>query len=151
MSETTRPCWSSRADVLERFAEEGDWLANIPLSELRLSDEGILVLGIRPSRGALHGAPRGDDAIYSVDNLDDFANLDQRRVGRVGDREHRKAFEEREAYEEANPIQRIGRRNHGIFVIGRPLSSLGEFLNLMAASKRTRREMILYKILQAAV
>ncbi len=98
--------------VSEMLVEQGDWLADRPLSELRLSDEGILVLGIRPEQGPFHGTPRGDDEIHPGDtliiygDLQDIANLDRRRAGRSGDREHQRSVAEQEEFEQANPLER---------------------------------------------
>jgi uncharacterized protein with PhoU and TrkA domain len=98
--------------VSEMLVELGDWLTDKRLAELRLSDEGILVLGIRPRNGDFHGTPRGDDRIHVGDtliiygNLDDIASLDRRRAGRSGDKEHRQSVEEQEAFEEANVLHR---------------------------------------------
>lgn len=91
--------------VSEMIVEPQDWLANKPLMELRLSDEGILVLGIRSPEGIFHGTPRGDDSIEAGDtlilygNIEDIERLDRRRAGNRGDREHRDAVEEREVQE----------------------------------------------------
>lgn len=98
--------------VSEMQVEPGDWLTEKALTDLRLSDEGILVLGIRPQEGVFHGTPRGDDIIHAGDtlilygDLDDIEKLDRRRAGRAGDREHKKAVEEQEEFEESNAIER---------------------------------------------
>lgn len=103
---------SSGYGVSEMLVEAGDWLVDKPLSELRLSDEGILILGIRTTDGRFHGTPRGDDRITSTDtliiygDLDDIEQLDRRRAGRRGDREHQKSVAEQEQFEEANPLER---------------------------------------------
>ena len=103
---------SSGYAVSEMLVEPGDWLVDKPLSELRLSDEGILVLGIRPVEGKFHGTPRGDDTIKATDtlivygDLDDIEKLDRRRAGRRGDREHSRSVEEQEQFEEVNRLER---------------------------------------------
>ncbi|MCA9126902.1 MAG: TrkA C-terminal domain-containing protein [Planctomycetales bacterium] len=85
--------------VTEMQVEPGDWLADKSLAELRLSDEGILILGIRPKQGDYFGTPRGNQEIRAGDtliiygNLEDIARLDQRRTGIKGDREHDRAVE----------------------------------------------------------
>lgn len=92
--------------VSEMIVEPQDWLANKPLMELRLSDEGILILGIRSPEGKFHGTPRGDDSIQVGDtlivygNIEDIEQLDRRRAGGRGDREHREAVEEQEELEQ---------------------------------------------------
>jgi len=98
--------------VSEMLVEPGDWLADKSLILLRLSDEGILVLGIRPVDGSFHGTPRGEDLVHVGDtlilygDLDDIKRLDSRRAGRSGDKEHEKAVEEQEEFEESNPLER---------------------------------------------
>lgn len=98
--------------VSEMLVEPGDWLSDKALAELRLSDEGILILGIRPVEGQFHGTPRGDDLIHAGDtlivygDLDDIEKLDRRRAGRSGDKEHKKAVEEQEEFEDSNPLER---------------------------------------------
>ncbi len=94
------------------IVEPGDWLVGKPLSELRLSDEGILILGIRSSDGEFHGTPRGTDVIHVGEtliiygDLEDIAELDRRRAGRSGDKEHRQAVREQEEYEEQQRQER---------------------------------------------
>jgi len=98
---------SSGYAVTEMLVEPSDWLASKTLAELRLSDEGILILGVRHSDRNFHGTPRGDSFIQPGDtlivygNLDDIAALDRRRAGRSGDKAHREAVEEQIEFEEA--------------------------------------------------
>ncbi|MCA9263405.1 MAG: potassium transporter TrkA [Planctomycetales bacterium] len=100
--------------VSEMIVDPGDWLAGSALADLRLSDEGILVLGIRPTEGEFHGTPRGDDLINVGDklilygDLEDIQRLDQRRKGRQGDKEHLIAVEEQEEYEQFHRLERLG-------------------------------------------
>ena len=104
---------SSGYAVSEMLVEPGDWLVDKPLAELRLSDEGILILGIRPVDGQFHGTPRGDDTIKANDtlivygDLDCIEALDRRRAGRRGDREHMKSVEEQEQFEEIHRLERL--------------------------------------------
>ncbi len=80
--------------VKEMAAEEGDWIVNRPLRELRLRDEGILVLGVVRRDGSYVGIPSketviepGDTAIlYGRDDV--FADLAGRPSGAEGDRAH---------------------------------------------------------------
>jgi len=52
-----------------RVPDQDNWLVGRPLKELRLSDEGVLVLGVeRPGEGYL-GAPRGDVVLEAGDTL----------------------------------------------------------------------------------
>jgi hypothetical protein len=54
--------------VVELEVEDAEsWLAGRRLSELRLSDEGVLVLGVEKSSGAYIGAPRGETELAAGD------------------------------------------------------------------------------------
>ena len=80
--------------VKEMAVEEGDWIASRPLGELRLRDEGILVLGLVRRDGTYLGIPGketviepGETAIlYGRDDV--FAELAGRPTGAEGDRVH---------------------------------------------------------------
>ncbi len=80
--------------VVELQVKPGDWLANRRLSELKLRDEGVLVLGIHKADGTYIGAPRGHTEIHPDDMLvlygrsSVLSELDARRRGRAGDRAH---------------------------------------------------------------
>lgn len=86
--------------VSEMFVEQDDWLANSTLEEMRLQDEGIMVLGITRKKGKYIGAPDGSMRILPGDILilygrnPSFEALDIRRRGKRGDKEHAKAVEE---------------------------------------------------------
>ncbi|MFH1830434.1 MAG: TrkA C-terminal domain-containing protein [Pseudomonadota bacterium] len=86
--------------VSELYVEENDWLAESTLEELRLQDEGIMILGITRKKGAYLGAPDGHTKILPGDVLilygqnPAFESLDQRRRGKRGDKEHEKAVAE---------------------------------------------------------
>ena len=86
-------------EVKEMRAEDGSWFAGRSLAELRLRDEGILVLGIIRPDGSYLGVPgketcieAGDTLVlYGRDSL--FAELTTRRPGEAGDEAHRRAVE----------------------------------------------------------
>jgi hypothetical protein len=86
--------------VTELFVEEEDWLTNRQLSELRLQDEGVMILGITRKDGTYIGAPDGSMKVHPNDTLIIYGReaslirLDQRRKGSNGDIEHLKAVEE---------------------------------------------------------
>jgi hypothetical protein len=88
--------------VSELLVEPSDWLAEKTLIELKLPQEGVLVLGIHRAEGAFLGAPTGDREIHAGDTLilygpvDRIEELDQRRRGKTGDKAHREAIEEHE-------------------------------------------------------
>jgi hypothetical protein len=68
------------------------WVAEHPLADVQLCDEGVLVLGIRRSDGSFLGAPRDDTRIHESDPLTQYGfaaileDLGTRRVGMQGDR-----------------------------------------------------------------
>jgi len=87
---------------------KGSWLANKTLSELELSKEGILVLGIIRKRGRKEsylGMPKGNIKILPGDILVCYgpANLTEklakREKGKEGEKEHRAAIEEQKIRE----------------------------------------------------
>jgi hypothetical protein len=56
--------------VKEMAVDGGHWMAGRPLGELRLKDEGILVLGVVKDRGVTYvGAPRKDTVIDAGDTV----------------------------------------------------------------------------------
>jgi len=83
--------------VVELQVKPEDWLSNRRLSDLKLRDEGILVLGIHKSDGTYIGAPRGHTEIRPGDTLvlygrsSGIGELDARRMGVSGDRAHAEA------------------------------------------------------------
>ncbi len=84
----------------ELVVEPSDWLAKKTLIELKLPQEGVLVLAIRRAEGAYIGAPKGDMEIGAGDTLilygpvERIDELDQRRRGRKGEVARQKAVEE---------------------------------------------------------
>jgi uncharacterized protein with PhoU and TrkA domain len=72
-------------------------LAEHTLQELKLSDEGVLVLGILRSDEKFLGSPRGDTVVKPADTLilygrtSNVARLDQRRKGPGGNIQHAEA------------------------------------------------------------
>ncbi|MFP5317161.1 MAG: TrkA C-terminal domain-containing protein [Acidimicrobiia bacterium] len=93
---------SGEYEVKEMVASPGGWLTGRTLAELRLRDEGILVLGIIKTDGAYLGVPTGDTRIeegdvavlYGRDGR--FAELTTRMAGREGDAAHREAVAHQE-------------------------------------------------------
>jgi len=97
--------------VGELTVREDDWLAGHKLIEMRLSEEGILVLGIERKDGTYIGAPRGHDSLEVNDVLllygqaEALKNLDQRRTGSEGNWEHFKAVDRQKKLESAERPQ----------------------------------------------
>lgn len=49
--------------------EEGDWLASRPLGDLRLHEEGVLVLGVEKAAGVWVGAPTDEHRVAAGDSV----------------------------------------------------------------------------------
>ncbi len=101
--------------VIELEVEPQDWLAERELAGLKLSDEGVLVLGVERAGGGYLGAPRGKTRLDPGDTVilygpsDALCNLDQRRAGSDGNWDHYKAVEKQHQVdaEEANLEQQV--------------------------------------------
>ncbi len=93
--------------VMEMAVEQTDWMCDRDLAELRLSDEGVLVLGIqRAADGTYLGAPKGwtkvhaDDVLILYGDGQRLAELDERKAGLFGEAAHQQAVEQQaKAYE----------------------------------------------------
>jgi hypothetical protein len=85
--------------VKELQVREGDWLAGRTLGELRLRDEGVVVLGIVRAGGRYCGVPNKETTLEPGDELimyghdETLADLDCRSQGGAGDDAHRRASE----------------------------------------------------------
>lgn len=104
-----------------------DWMAGRSLSELKLFEEGISVLGIHRSDGDYVGVPRGETEVVAGDVIvlygadDDIEDLRNRRRDREGEAEHAKAVadqRDRRAEQEHKEAARRARldedsRRHG--------------------------------------
>lgn len=83
--------------VIELRVEEGDWLADRTLAQLRLPDEGVVVLGVEYPDGSYMGVPGGEVRLHRGDILllygrkDSFDALDRRERGIRGALEHQNA------------------------------------------------------------
>jgi len=86
--------------VLELRVEQGDWIAGQTLEELKLPNEGVLVLGIQRPGATYLGAPTGSTQILAGDTLLVYGpiarleEIDSRRAGRQGYRAHQAAVVE---------------------------------------------------------
>ena len=80
--------------IAQLLVEEADWVCDRTLADMRLNDEGILVLGVQRRNGGYDGAPKGTLAVHAGDTLllyghqDRIAQLDERVKGPMGDAEH---------------------------------------------------------------
>jgi hypothetical protein len=88
--------------IIEMEVEAEDWLARRKLSELQLSDEGILVLGVLRPDGTYLGAPKGPTEVNVGDTLIMYgrspvlAELDRRRADASGEAAHRLSIADQE-------------------------------------------------------
>jgi K+/H+ antiporter YhaU regulatory subunit KhtT len=91
--------------VTELNVEPQDWMANQSLIDLRLGDEGVLILGIIRKDSYL-GSPKAKTIILPGDililygRISNFESLDKRKKGISGDKEHEKAVKEHTKIEE---------------------------------------------------
>lgn len=89
-------------EIREIDVDEGDWIADTALSELNLTSEGVLVLGIRRSSGEYLGAPSPDtsvspgDTILAYGRIANLRELDERGAGPGGEAAHQDAVSEHE-------------------------------------------------------
>lgn len=93
--------------VTELLVRPSDWMAEHTLAELRLRDEGVVVLGIERA-GQYLGAPAPQTEIEPGDTLVLYgrearlAELDERARGPAGDHAHEMATAEQDAAEMAD-------------------------------------------------
>lgn len=82
--------------VTEMLVEPESWLADKTLIDLKLTAEGILVLGIQRANGRFDGAPAGNSIVEPRDTLIIYGRLDQldELQDRPGGEEGREAHEE---------------------------------------------------------
>lgn len=84
-------------------ADSNDWMAGHSLAQLRLRNEGIMVLGVIRKNGTYIGAPDGDTRIQAGDililygRMDALQSLDQRRIGTEGDFDHARKVAEQQS------------------------------------------------------
>jgi hypothetical protein len=80
-------------DVIELAVRPDDWVAGRPLGELRLRDEGVMVLGVE-RKGEYHSLPDRDtriepgDVIVLYGRRATLEGLDVRRAGPAGELHH---------------------------------------------------------------
>jgi Trk K+ transport system NAD-binding subunit len=91
--------------VAEFTVNKGDGMFNRSLMDLRLGDEGVMILGIKRFDGRYVGAPKGTviivngDEIIVYEKIAMLRNLESRRAGSQGDREHEVAVENKQGLE----------------------------------------------------
>jgi hypothetical protein len=86
--------------ISELKVEAGSWLASGSLEDLRLQDEGVMVLGITRPDGRFIGAPHGKvrlapgDVLLLYGRAGSFQDLSRRPAGQSGWNDHRMAVAE---------------------------------------------------------
>ena len=71
--------------VAELLVQKEDWLCERTLADVKLADEGVLVLGVERADGTYLGAPRGDTILLPSDTIvvygpqETIGELDRRR------------------------------------------------------------------------
>lgn len=97
---------SDRYSIVEAEPDDGHWLVGRRLEEVRLREEGIVVLGVQPPKVPYIGVPRGDTLVHAGDMVvmygvaEAVRAVSARRAGPEGDAEHRRAVQ---AYRDAEP------------------------------------------------
>ena len=93
--------------ITELRIESDDWVVDRTLKELKLSHEGIMVLGIQREKGNYIGTPGGNTKILPKDVLTvygkatRFEELDNRKKGTQGDQHHQTAVLEHKNIEQS--------------------------------------------------
>ena len=88
--------------IHEYLVSEGDWLAGRNLAELRLKDEGLLLIGVVHADGNYMGVPGADTRLHPGDTAivygrgAAFEALTERQAGLAGEWEHRAMVAEQE-------------------------------------------------------
>ena len=101
--------------VGELHLEEGDWVVERPMGDLRLRDEGVAVLGVTRADGSHLGVP-GDwtvlgagDTVVIYGRAEALDELDRRPAGPVGDHSHETAVEYQRRVERAERTADLSR------------------------------------------
>lgn len=97
--------------VSEMQVNQEDWVVDQSLAELRLRDEGVVVLGIYRSDGSYVGVPQAETNIESGDRLilygraESLQDLGERRSGPSGESAHDEAVERQKDEEQEQDRQ----------------------------------------------
>jgi K+/H+ antiporter YhaU regulatory subunit KhtT len=97
---------SGEYEITEMLVEKDHWMGSKKLGKLNLRQEGLNLIGIERSDGTYLGMPDGSTTIYEGDTLilygreSALKRLNQRRKGRKGAMERRKAIAENQKVEQ---------------------------------------------------
>ncbi|GAB6178433.1 TrkA C-terminal domain-containing protein [Desulfobaculum senezii] len=97
----------------EVFVQKQDWMADRTLAELRLQDEGVVVLAITRADGTFLGTPKGATTLRAADTLVVYGragairSLDDRRSGTGGEIAHVEAVAEQKQEQQKEQEQDV--------------------------------------------
>lgn len=97
-------------EVMEVSAADNSWLTGSTLAELKLTDEGILILGVVQKNSTYNGVPRGNYEIKPEDKLimygqaDQIEEISKRRDKLQAKMEHKQSSEEFKQKLEEQPV-----------------------------------------------
>ncbi len=110
---------SSDYRIVEILVSQNDWLAGKTLLTSRLSEEGILVLGIQRKNGNFLGTPsketcvEPEDTLITYGHLEALKSLDERRYGNQGNVEHIKAVaQQKQRKKEEEKQDKVAQKNN---------------------------------------
>lgn len=88
-----------RFAITELHVQDGSWMVDKPLSQLHLTREGVVVLGIHRADGRFVGTPTGDTAIHAGDQVLAYGRFEvltelAHRPADTGDRIHDRVADE---------------------------------------------------------
>lgn len=92
--------------ITELQVQDGDWLAHKCLGELKLREEGVIVLAVQRADGGYLGVPQKDSKILPGDNLvmyghhDTLKDLDERKHAEGSAAHHQAIARHQEAVQE---------------------------------------------------
>lgn len=87
-------------EVMEVSAEDNTWLRGSTLAHLKLTEEGVLVLGVVQGNGTYNGVPRGgyqirdDDKLIMYGQAEKIEQISNRRDKLQGKMDHKQSKEE---------------------------------------------------------
>lgn len=86
--------------ITELHVDHSDWTANKSLAELKLRQEGVVVLGINRENGDYIGVPDGEteirpgDILITYGRVQNVVEIDERKMGSKGNQKHQQKVEE---------------------------------------------------------
>jgi uncharacterized transporter YbjL len=96
---------SAEFEVTKFTVPATSWFANREISDLKLTDEAVLILAVRRADGYFIGTPKSSTIIYEGDQVimcgrePQLRRITVRPAGKEGDEEHQKEIENQLRYE----------------------------------------------------